>query len=135
MIKMLISHRCIHDLMPNLIKKSWTVSILYLATKFYIRNIHHKGGCSISVEARWQKTHYKPTPVKIWNEIIISTPQWPCLAWLQHCVLKYVLRGHFFENQVWSHLYHISIVLAMDYGHRKATSLNLCKPNLNPYLK
>ena len=23
--KMLISHKCIHDLMPNFIKKSWTV--------------------------------------------------------------------------------------------------------------
>ena len=69
--------------------------LLYLETKFYIINIHHKGGCSISVEARWQKTHYKPTPVKIWNEIIISTPQWPCLAWLGHCVLNCFLRGHF----------------------------------------
>ena len=27
--KMLISHRCIHGLMPNLIKKSWTESIMY----------------------------------------------------------------------------------------------------------
>ena len=28
--KMLISHRCIRGLMPNLIKKSWTVSIVYV---------------------------------------------------------------------------------------------------------
>ena len=28
--KMLISHRYIHGLMPNLIKKSWTVSSIYI---------------------------------------------------------------------------------------------------------
>ena len=31
--EMLISHRCIHGLMPNLIKKSWTVSTRDEATR------------------------------------------------------------------------------------------------------
>ena len=35
--EMLISHKCIHGLMPNIIKKSWTVSILqYYTIYIYI---------------------------------------------------------------------------------------------------
>ena len=39
--KMFISHRCLRSLMPNLIKKSWTVSNLYVYVPYSIvRNKH-----------------------------------------------------------------------------------------------
>ena len=60
--KMLISHRCIRGLMPNLIKKSWTVSKVYGVMEYHKKSYGHLTSFDIKMIVKSYAIHFFSNP-------------------------------------------------------------------------